>query len=170
MTTIHYRSVEVDGLRIFYREAREVEFPAGHMFRDLIPLFAQKCHLTGSVTLICRAATSTSLHSPRLPFNSSASSILCAGGYRRLMKPFSCNRFRPLEPVSPTWTFSKPRFSPVAGLSLLPEKPANGAISAKKKRAPARRIGTRSQCRVGEGTWIDIRTEAPQRTPKSSLG
>ena len=149
MTAITYRSADVDGAKVFYREAGSPAAPkllllhgfpsASHMFRDLIPLLAQKCHITGSVTLICRAATSTSLPSPRLPFNSSASSILCAGGYRRLMKPFSCNRFRPLEPVSPTWTFSKPRFSPVAGRSLLLEKPANSAISAKKKRAPARR-------------------------------
>jgi hypothetical protein len=27
MTTIHYRSVEVDGLKIFYREARKVDTP-----------------------------------------------------------------------------------------------------------------------------------------------
>jgi hypothetical protein len=51
MTTIHYRSVEVDGLKVFYREARKVDMPkllplhgfptAGHMLRDLIPLLAK---------------------------------------------------------------------------------------------------------------------------------
>ncbi|WP_337268654.1 alpha/beta fold hydrolase [Oryzifoliimicrobium ureilyticus] len=55
MTQIHYRSVEVDGFEIFYREAGEAGKPtllllhgfptSGHMFRDLIPLLAQDFHL-----------------------------------------------------------------------------------------------------------------------------
>src|SRR5215813_4451952 len=55
MTTIHYRSVEVDGLKVFYREAGSRGAPkllllhgfpsAGHMFRDLIPPLADRFHL-----------------------------------------------------------------------------------------------------------------------------
>ncbi|MET4804722.1 pimeloyl-ACP methyl ester carboxylesterase [Bradyrhizobium sp. LB11.1] len=47
MTNIRYRKAEVDGLKIFYREAGPSDAPgllllhgfptAGHMFRDLIP-------------------------------------------------------------------------------------------------------------------------------------
>ena len=49
---VDYRSVQVDGLEIFYREAGPAEAPvllllhgfpsAGHMFRDLIPLLADR--------------------------------------------------------------------------------------------------------------------------------
>ena len=49
---VSYRSVQVDGLKIFYREAGPAEAPvllllhgfpsAGHMFRDLIPLLADR--------------------------------------------------------------------------------------------------------------------------------
>ena len=55
MTTIHHRKVEVDGLKIFYREAGLPGaqnllllhgFPtASHMFRDLIPLLADRFHI-----------------------------------------------------------------------------------------------------------------------------
>jgi pimeloyl-ACP methyl ester carboxylesterase len=55
MTAINYRTAEVDGLKIFYREAGRVDAPtllllhgfpsAGHMFRDLIPLLAERFHL-----------------------------------------------------------------------------------------------------------------------------
>jgi pimeloyl-ACP methyl ester carboxylesterase len=51
-TGVRYRSVQVDALRIFYREAGPAEAPvllllhgfptAGHMFRDLIPLLADR--------------------------------------------------------------------------------------------------------------------------------
>src|SRR5271168_4255686 len=50
-----YRRIAVDGLEIFYREAGSPERPAvlllhgfpssSHMFRDLIPLLAEKYHL-----------------------------------------------------------------------------------------------------------------------------
>ena len=55
MPTISYRSVQVDGLNIFYREAGASNAPkllllhgfpsAGHMFRDLIPPLADRFHI-----------------------------------------------------------------------------------------------------------------------------
>ncbi len=55
MTDIHYRTANVNGLKIFYREAGRADDPkllllhgfpsAGHMFRDLIPLLAGRFHL-----------------------------------------------------------------------------------------------------------------------------
>jgi pimeloyl-ACP methyl ester carboxylesterase len=55
MTAIKYRSEDVDGLKVFYREAGRVDAPAllllhgfpsaSHMFRDLIPLLADRFHI-----------------------------------------------------------------------------------------------------------------------------
>jgi pimeloyl-ACP methyl ester carboxylesterase len=55
MTTLHYRTVDVDGLQVFYREAGPAGAPkllllhgfpsSGHMFRDLIPRLADRFHI-----------------------------------------------------------------------------------------------------------------------------
>jgi len=56
MTAIHYRTAKVDNRNVFYREAGASGAPkllllhgfptAGHMFRDLIPLLADRFQLT----------------------------------------------------------------------------------------------------------------------------
>ena len=55
MTQVHYRTVDVDGYDVFYREAGDRSKPtllllhgfptSSHMFRDLIPLLADSFHL-----------------------------------------------------------------------------------------------------------------------------
>jgi len=55
MTAITYRKADVDGLKVFYREAGRADAPAllllhgfpsaGHMFRDLIPKLAGEFHV-----------------------------------------------------------------------------------------------------------------------------
>lgn len=53
--SVHYRTVNIDGVEIFYREAGNASLPtilllhgfptSSHMFRDLIPLLADRYHL-----------------------------------------------------------------------------------------------------------------------------
>ncbi len=55
MSSINYRMTEIDGLKVFYREAGDSNAPkllllhgfptASHMFRDLIPLLADRFHI-----------------------------------------------------------------------------------------------------------------------------
>jgi pimeloyl-ACP methyl ester carboxylesterase len=55
MTTIAYRTADIDGLKLFYREAGDASAPkllmlhgfpsSSHMFRDLIPLLAARFHI-----------------------------------------------------------------------------------------------------------------------------
>src|SRR5262245_15293652 len=55
MAAVNYRTIDVDGLKIFYREAGAAGAPhllllhgfpsASHMFRDLIPLLANRFHV-----------------------------------------------------------------------------------------------------------------------------
>jgi pimeloyl-ACP methyl ester carboxylesterase len=55
MTTINYRTADVEGLKVFYREAGRTDAPmllllhgfpsAGHMFRELMPQLAEQFHV-----------------------------------------------------------------------------------------------------------------------------
>ena len=85
MGTVNFRKVDVDGIKVFYREAGPKDaltilllhgFPtAGHMFRDLIPQLADRFHLVapdlpalGSPT--CRRAAPLPTRSRILPTSS----------------------------------------------------------------------------------------------------
>jgi hypothetical protein len=82
MTAIKYRSEDVDGLKVFWREAGRADAPAllllhgfpsaSHMFRDLIPLLADRFHIMrptcqASANRRCLRAASSSTHSITSP-------------------------------------------------------------------------------------------------------
>jgi pimeloyl-ACP methyl ester carboxylesterase len=82
MTAIKYRSADVDGLEVFYREAGSTDMPAllllhgfpsaSHMFRDLIPLLADRFRtiapdFQASASRRCLRGTSSLTHSIILP-------------------------------------------------------------------------------------------------------
>ena len=65
MSGVKYLTADVDGIQVFYREAGPREAPAflllhgfpsaGHMFRDLIPLLADRSAAGGRATAyVCR--------------------------------------------------------------------------------------------------------------------
>ena len=80
MAPVRYRAADVDGFKIFYREAGPADAPkllllhgfpsAGHMFRDLMPLLTDRFHIVapdGSVNPICRREINSNIHSTTLP-------------------------------------------------------------------------------------------------------
>jgi pimeloyl-ACP methyl ester carboxylesterase len=78
MMPVRYRTADVDGFKIFYREAGPAVAPkllllhgfpsAGHMFHDLIPLLADRFHMVAPDLLgFGRPGRNSDTHSTILP-------------------------------------------------------------------------------------------------------
>jgi hypothetical protein len=75
MTKSSYRRVNVDGLNMFYREAGAADAPAllllhgfpssSHMFRDLIPMLADRFHIVAPVVRNSAVTRAFTFRSPR---------------------------------------------------------------------------------------------------------
>jgi pimeloyl-ACP methyl ester carboxylesterase len=72
MRTVAYRKVDVDGIKVFYRDAGPKDAPtilllhgfptAGHMFRDLIPQLADGFRLVAAGVWTVRHAGAQHFH------------------------------------------------------------------------------------------------------------
>jgi pimeloyl-ACP methyl ester carboxylesterase len=82
MAPVSYRTTSVDGFKVFYREAGSAGAPkllllhgfpsASHMFRDLIPLLADRFHMSrrtflASVNPKCRCERNSDTRSTTSP-------------------------------------------------------------------------------------------------------
>jgi hypothetical protein len=86
MNAAHHRTVRVDGLDIFYREGGLLQAPKILLFRDLIALLSDRCHLLPSHDLL-PAPAACQCHSPARgkdqPYHVATRSTACRRRLRR---------------------------------------------------------------------------------------
>jgi len=81
-TAVHYKTTEIEGLEIFYREAGAKDAPtllllhgfptSSQQYRNLIPALADKYHVIAPITqdlaaVRCHRAMTSTIHSPLMP-------------------------------------------------------------------------------------------------------